>query len=304
MTILILVQQNSMNFITNIYNQKAIALDTDHTMVIACMSLKLPIKTRKHRYVSTRIDYNKLKDRELCDEYDSTIFLPNNITITTTNIDELYNGWKDNIVNKRLFKKEEKRSKSWITNSTLLLVEEKRRLVARKDFSLEDMQRYRDICKRVKKAVARDRHLHIKSIIDELNTYMKQSNLHGVFSIIKKRLCVPERAPRTPPIKDKNGCVVDNIIKQLHMWVNYFDDLFNPSQAPPLSIGVPIKNGVAETAVPDTSERRKEGGGGGGGKGDTTAGEVEEGGGGGGRGKECRGDGKGEGCVRRQQRCW
>ena len=172
----------------------------------------------------------------MCEEYDSTIFLPTNTTniITTTNIDYIYDRWKQNIVKNRLFKKEKKRMKSWMTDSTLLIIEEKRRLALRRDTSLEDRENYRIICRRVKKAVAKDKHTHMISIIDELNIYMKQCNLHGVFRIIKKRLCVPERAIKIPPIKDSTGCVIDNIIKQLHMWVNYFDDLFNPSQAPPL----------------------------------------------------------------------
>jgi hypothetical protein len=47
----ILVQQHSMNLVTNnIQSQKAIALDTDHTMVMVCMKLNLPSKTRRHRY--------------------------------------------------------------------------------------------------------------------------------------------------------------------------------------------------------------------------------------------------------------
>jgi hypothetical protein len=125
----------------------------------------------------------------LCEEYDSTIFLPTNTTnITTNNLDYIYDRWKQNIVKNRLFKKEKKRMKSWMTDSTLLIIEEKRRLASRRDTSLEDRENYRIICRRVKKAVAKDKHAHMLSMIDELNTCMKRSNLHGVFSIIKKKI--------------------------------------------------------------------------------------------------------------------
>jgi hypothetical protein len=112
-----------MNLITAIHNQKAIALDTDHTMVIVRMKLTLPGKTRRHRYVvSSRIDHNKLKEKDLCEQYDSTKFLPtsnytnyttNNTTtnttiITTSNIDYIYEGWKRNVVGNRIFRQEKK----------------------------------------------------------------------------------------------------------------------------------------------------------------------------------------------------
>jgi hypothetical protein len=276
----ILVQQDSMNLVTSIKNQKEIALDTDHTMVIVSMKVNVLPKTRKHRYVSGgRIDHDKLKIKELCAEYDNTVFLPanyndnnyyyntntntnnintntpsnttntntTNITTTTTNIDYIYNRWKNNIVRNKLFKREKRRTKAWMSDQTLLIIEEKRRMAALRDSSLEDREAYKIICKKVKKAVTKDKHLHMANMITDLNKQMKQSNLHHAFNIIKKKLCAPEREVKSPPIKDYiTGCMVDNITQQLKLWVNYFNDLFNPQVSSSFPIGDPRSTGGEE----------------------------------------------------------
>ena len=159
----ILIQQKHMNNITDIYNNKAIALSTDHIMVQVKFKLNIitSSKQRKHRYRTNKIDYNKLKDKDLCKIHNNTGFLPiinnnhinNNGSINSNSINYLYYTWKQNIVHNNIFKAEKKRMKTWMTDSTLQLIKEKRELTAIRFNSQEEMQKYNIISRRVKKAV-------------------------------------------------------------------------------------------------------------------------------------------------------
>ena len=69
----------------------------------------------------------------------------NTTIITTSNIDYIYEGWKRNVVGNRIFKQEKRRMKAWMTNNTLLLIEEKRRIAVVRNDCMENKVKYKEM---------------------------------------------------------------------------------------------------------------------------------------------------------------
>ncbi len=60
-----------------------------------------------------------------------------------------------------MFKKDKKRTKAWKSNEALLITKEKRRVMAWRDSSPRDKEAYKAICKKVKRAVTKEKHLYM-----------------------------------------------------------------------------------------------------------------------------------------------
>ncbi|CAF1120971.1 unnamed protein product [Didymodactylos carnosus] len=117
-----------------------------------------------------------------------------------------------------------KTKKPWISEATLKLTDEKRKLKQMKNVSIEYAQQYKDSCRRVKKSARQDKEHWINDQREQAEKGLNIGNTREAYSLFKTLRS--EFVPRLNVIRDQQGTMLQakDDIKQ--RWTQYCSSLY------------------------------------------------------------------------------
>ena len=221
--------------------------DTDHYLVTAKIKLKLK-KMDKPKDQRIKFDTRKLKEEHIKAEFKLTLQNRFNalqtdelddqedINVTWTKIKNVFNNTSKDILG---IKRQE--IKPWISNLSLSLIEDRRKIKDKLlNSNLNDQEGlkedYRDYNKKIKKSIRKDKRLYTENLANEAEEAMRKNNLKDLYQLTNKLSGKGNKA-NSNHIKDKHGNIIDNDVDTEARWVEHFSGLFNrPAPVNPAEI--------------------------------------------------------------------
>ena len=119
--------------------------------------------------------------------------------------------------------------KPWITQTTLQLVEQKRKAKGRCSQTKEDREKYRQLCKEVKKATKENKQAWINEQCQRIDQHHSQGRMKEAHKLI--RLLTTGLSSKTRRIKDKNGKMLTTEGQIQSRWTEYSRELYQDKKS-------------------------------------------------------------------------
>ena len=226
---------------------------SDHHLVVAVIKIKL-LALKKPR--SSRKTYctHRFKDQTvrkdfviaLTNRYDALYNKPVDgeeqeldIEQEWSKIKEMYSSTCEEVLGKA-----KREQKTWMSENTWRLVEERRVLKAMLETAktrqqkLAAVERYNKKNHQVKRSCRRDKRQRIDEIAREAEEAAEQRDMKRVYDTT--RLLSGQKTVQSKPVKDKNGAVLTRTEDQLNRWKEHFQEVLNrpaPENPPNLTEG-------------------------------------------------------------------
>lgn len=201
-------------------------MDSDHSLVIANIKLKLK---RKHKATSQkRRDISRLNDRDIAMIYQQELakklekFDHEQDLDLDKRVERLTSAIQEAV--RKVLPEEEKIKKKWITQQTLKLVQEKRVLKFKRDQSDSAEQQYKAKCNEVRIASRLDKARWLEQQCEDIERYHGECRTREVYKLIKN--INKKWQPRLTAIKDDNGTVLMEKSQILQRWTKYCSALY------------------------------------------------------------------------------
>jgi hypothetical protein len=117
-----------------------------------------------------------------------------------------------------------KTKKPWISEATLKLADEKRRLKQIKNVSTEYTQRYKDSCRRVKVSARQDKEHWIQDQCEQAEKGLNIGNTREAYSLLK--MLRKEFVPRINVIRNQQGTMLQSKDDIKQRWTQYCSSLY------------------------------------------------------------------------------
>ena len=114
--------------------------------------------------------------------------------------------------------------KPWISEETLVLADEKRRLKQMKNVSEKYVQAYRDSCKKVKRSARQDKEHWIHTQCEEVEKGLSIGSTRQAYSLIKTLR--QKFVPRMNVLRSKEGTILQSKDEIKQRWTQYCSDLY------------------------------------------------------------------------------
>ena len=124
----------------------------------------------------------------------------------------------------KLFGKERRRKKPWVTKDVLDLCDERRDL-KKKRYEAEGAKEYREANRRVQKAVKKAKEDWIGAQCEEIETCLNKNNSKRAYQLVKD--LTSEKQGRSSTIQDKSGKCLTEEKEILSRWTEYCSELYN-----------------------------------------------------------------------------
>ena len=222
---LILIQRRWKTSVINCRTFQSADISSDHSLVLCNIRLRLKKMSDKSQH-SYRVDVNQLRNEKIRQSYSNTLL--NNIKDIgpTYSLEEHANKIRQAIKNtvEMTIPAKRKTKKSWISETTLKLADEKRKLKQMKNISTEYTQQYKDSCRRVKKSARQDKECWIQDQCEQAEKGLNIGNTKVAYSLLK--MLKSEFVPRLNVIRDQQGTMLQakDDIKQ--RWTQYCSSLY------------------------------------------------------------------------------
>ena len=160
---LILIQKRWKTSVTNCRTFQSADISSDHSLVLCNIKLQLK-KMYKKPQQCCRVDVNRLRDEKIRQSYSATLMKNMETIEPTCNLEEHANKLRQAIKNAVEETVPAKRTtrKPWISDETLKLADEKRKLKQLRNVSLEYTQQYKGLCRKVKRSARQDKEYWIQ----------------------------------------------------------------------------------------------------------------------------------------------
>ena len=159
---------------------------------------------------STRTDASQLKHEIIRKRYSNKLAAKIEKTESVNDLDEHARKIEDAIRETAgtiiLVKRTAK--KPWISEETLKLSDEKRKLKETKDVSKERFQQYKNLCKEVKRAARQDKERWIQLQCEEVGKGLTIGNTRQAYSLIK--MLRRKFTPRPSLVRDQEGKILQS----------------------------------------------------------------------------------------------
>jgi len=107
--------------------------------------------------------------------------------------------------------------KPWVTPETLAMIEEKRSCPG-------ESERYRQLKRKVRSSLRRDRRIHLEGICDEMEEYQKRNDSKDMFAAVNR--LTKQACPTVKLVRDKQGHVLTEDPEILQRWGEYCENLY------------------------------------------------------------------------------
>ena len=114
--------------------------------------------------------------------------------------------------------------KPWISEETLKLADEKRRLKFMKNVSAKYAQQYRDFCKKVKKSARQDKEHWIQDQCEQVDKGLNIGNTRQAYSLIK--MLGKKPTPRVNVLRNQEGTMLQSKDEIKQRWTQYCSSLY------------------------------------------------------------------------------
>ena len=219
----VLTEQKIRSGITRCRSVHSVDVGSDHQLVMCHISVKISSKTRNGDK-PFKYDLDKLKDK------DTVSKIRQILRVNITESDEQHEDVDAAVgrVTRSLkeagaeWKRKEKPKKAWITSDTLTLVEARRKM--KNTGSIADKERYRALCKDIKKSARQDKRKWIENQCTEMSKYFGASKTKEAYKIVHELKGQMKRTMKA--INDKNGNLMTEESEISSRWTEYARELF------------------------------------------------------------------------------
>jgi hypothetical protein len=222
---LILIQQRWKTSVINCRTFQSADISSDHSLVLCNIKLRLKkLKNESHR--SYRVDVSQLKDEKTRQSYSATLAKNMESIASPCNLEEhsakiaeaIKNAAESTIPARRATRK------PWISEETLKLADEKRRLKQMKSVSEKYAQAYKDFCKKVKKSARQDKEHWIHDQCQEVEKALNIGSTRQAYSLIKTLR--QKFVPRLNVLRSPDGTMLQSKDEIKQRWTQYCSDLY------------------------------------------------------------------------------
>jgi len=222
---LILIQRRWKTSVINCRTFQSADISSDHSLVLCNIKLRLK-KMLKKVQESYRVDVNQLKDEKIRQLYSTTLLNNMKDIGPTCNLEEHASKIRQAIEYsvETTIPKKRKTKKPWISEATLKLADEKRKLKQMKNISIEYSQQYKDSCRRVKKSARQDKEQWIQDKCEQAEKGLNIGNTREAYSLLK--MLKSEFVPRLNVIRDQQGTVLQSKDDIKQRWTQYCSSLY------------------------------------------------------------------------------
>ena len=225
---LILIQRRWKTSVLNCRTFQSADISSDHSLVLCNLKLRLKKMYSKPR-PSCRVDVERLKDEKIRQSYTDTL-LKNMENIGSIDDLEVHANKIKQAIQETVettVPTKTKTKKPWISEMTLKLADKKRKLKLIKNISTEYMQRYNDLCRRVKKSARQDKEHWIQNQCEQADKGLSVGNTREAYSLLK--MLRKEFAPRLNVIRDQQGTMLQSKEDIKQRWTEYCSSLYKDS---------------------------------------------------------------------------
>ncbi|CAF2081889.1 unnamed protein product [Rotaria magnacalcarata] len=214
---LILIQKRWKSSVMNCRTFQSADISSDHSLVLC--NIKLRLQQRQIKPQQNIFEINQLKNQATKKLYQEKLNANLQRIIETDSIDEhatkieraIEEALQTTITTT-------KRAKNpWISEQTLNLADEKRRVKQIKSTSTQNAKLYKDLCNRVRKSARQDKEKWIQDKCDEIEKGLNVGNTRQAYSLIKT--LKKKFVPRTTAIKNEDAGG-EQLIHQIHALCN------------------------------------------------------------------------------------
>ena len=222
---LILIQQRWKTSVINCRTFQSADISSDHSLVLCNIKVRLKIlKTGTKK--CCRVDVSRLKDEKTRQSYSAAIAKHMESIARSCDLEEhsakiseaIKNAVESTVPVRRATRK------PWISEETLKLADEKRRLKQMKNVSETYAQAYKDFCKKVKKSARQDKEHWIHDQCQEVEKGLNTGNTRKAYSLIKTLR--QKFVPRLNVLRSKEGILLQSKDEIKQRWTQYCSDLY------------------------------------------------------------------------------
>ena len=187
-------------------------------------------KARKPIQPRLRFDPEKLRDTDVAYTFQATIdgkFAPlTGLSDEDTDIDTMITTYNTAVTSAatEILGKEHRSKKPWATKDVLDLCDERRDL-KKKRYEAEGAKEYREVNRRIQKAVKKAKEDRIGVQCAEIETYLNKTNSKRAYQLVKD--LTSEKQGRSSTIQDKSGKCPTEEKEILSRWTEYCLELCN-----------------------------------------------------------------------------
>ncbi|CAF1081345.1 unnamed protein product [Adineta ricciae] len=222
---LILIQQRWKTSVINCRTFQSADISSDHSLVLCNVRLRLK-KLKSEAQQCRRVDVSRLTDEKTRQSYNATLAKHMESIDPTDDLEEhsariseaIRSAVDSTVPVKRATKK------PWISEETLKLADEKRRLKQMKNVSDRYAQAYRDSCTRVKKAARQDKEHWIHEQCEQAEKGLKIGNTREAYSLIKTLR--KKFTPRLNVLRSQDGTLLQSKDEIKQRWTQYCSGLY------------------------------------------------------------------------------
>ena len=222
---LILIQQRWKTSVINCRTFQSADISSDPSLVLC--NIKLLLKKLSNRsQQNCKVDVSRLKDEKIKWSY-STVLERNIENITTPDdLEEHASQISKAIKNaaESTIPARKTSRKPWISEETLKLVDEKRKLRLNENISDEHALLYKDLCRKVRKSARQDKENWIQNQCEEVDKGLQIGNTRQAYSLIK--VLKNKFVPRLNVIRNAEGTVLQSKDEIKQRWTQYCSSLY------------------------------------------------------------------------------
>ena len=222
---LILIQQRCKTSVINCRTFQSADISSDHSLVLCNIKLRLK-KLSNRSQQSCKVDVSRLKDERIKRSYSTVLERNIGKMKPTDHLEEHASEISKAIENAAESTKPARKTsrKPRISEETLKLADEKRKLRLNKNVSYEHARLYKDLCRKVKISVKQDKENWIQNQCEEVDKGLQIGNTRQAYSLIKA--LKNKFVPRLNVIRNAEGTVLQSKDEIKQRWTQYCSTLY------------------------------------------------------------------------------
>ena len=238
----ILTRHSNLNNILQTRAYQSADCDTDHSLVIAAVKMRLKkIHTKRHK-CAPRIDVTGTKDPDKVFAFDKELEDAFSNIQAPESADQLWNELRNTIHEKAInvFGKKSRTHKDWVEDNIVhlmpLIQAKKEALIKYKDKPTRTaLHKLKEARSAAQKASRHYANKFWSDLANDIQQCSDTGNIKGMYQGIKK--ATGQTVKKSAPLKSKTGETITDKAKQMDRWVEHYLDLYS------------IENTVSETAL-------------------------------------------------------
>jgi len=227
----IITNKRGMGCVRNCRTYPSADCGSDHQLLLA--NVKVRLKVKKPVSVKQRIDVGKLKNSEILNIYrqEMEIRWVRDMEILSdkrTGTEMKWNSIKEHftqVAEDKIGKIAKRNSRSWLTDKTLDVAEQRRIAKSKRKESGEAKKHHNYLCREVKRLAKKDKEAFIKGQCEEVENCKKQNKSKEIYDGIRK--ITGKRGTSGDMIRDKHGVLLQSEEERNERWKEYFHELYN-----------------------------------------------------------------------------